>query len=125
MTLSTVLDVAIGLVFVYLLLGLMASALQETVANILNLRGKQLQDAIKRLLSNSSDGTESILFKAVFEHPLVGNLSKAALPSYVPARNFGLALVESLRGNGKMPMFTQVETAIAELPEGPARQALV
>src|SRR5690349_5701418 len=44
MTLVALIDVAVGLIFTYLLLGLIASALQETTAAVMQWRGKALRD---------------------------------------------------------------------------------
>src|SRR6202451_1926322 len=57
---STVLDVAIGLSFSYLLLGLMCTTVNEWIAGILNRRAKNLEEGIRRLLTAPPDGTQSI-----------------------------------------------------------------
>ena len=49
---SPILDVAISLVFVYLLFSLMASAAKEMIAGVLNLRGRFLMKGIEQLLSD-------------------------------------------------------------------------
>jgi hypothetical protein len=54
---SSVLDVAIGLVFVYLLLGLMCTTVNEWIAQAGNTRGKILKEGIRRLLHAPPDGT--------------------------------------------------------------------
>ena len=48
---STILDVAIGLVFAYLLLSLVVTAGTELLAACLKWRAKNLQKGIQRLLS--------------------------------------------------------------------------
>jgi hypothetical protein len=45
-----VLDVAIGLAFVYLLLALICTALNEWIASIFRLRAKTLRRAVERLV---------------------------------------------------------------------------
>lgn len=47
-----ILDVVIGLTFVYLLLSLLASALNEYISALLNLRGKELARGLGRLLDD-------------------------------------------------------------------------
>ena len=124
MSLSTVLDVAIGLAFIYLLLGLLASALQEAVAGFLKLRARALQSALRKLLDTSNASGAGTLFKDVFSHPLI-KPSPTALPSYIAARNFGLALFEALRSrDGSLPLFSQVEAGISKLPDSAARRSL-
>jgi hypothetical protein len=57
---STVLDVAIGLAFVYLLLGLMCTTVNEWIAGMLKRRAKNLEEGIRRLLAAPADGTQSL-----------------------------------------------------------------
>jgi RNase adaptor protein for sRNA GlmZ degradation len=47
-----ILDVVIGLMFVYLLLALFATALNEYVAAVINLRGKELAKGLGKLLDD-------------------------------------------------------------------------
>jgi hypothetical protein len=51
-----ILDVAIGLMLVYLLLSLFATALNEYIAAVLNLRGKELAKGLGRLLDDIDEG---------------------------------------------------------------------
>src|SRR4051794_29959671 len=48
------LDVAIGLSFVFLLLSLVASAVQEYIANLLSLRAKVLERGLRNMLANTT-----------------------------------------------------------------------
>ncbi len=52
MTGSVALDVVIGLVFIYLLYSLLASIIQEIVANFLGLRARNLRHGISRMLED-------------------------------------------------------------------------
>ncbi len=96
---STLLDIVIGLIFVYLLLSLICSALNEVIEACLKKRASDLERGIRELL-HEERGTG--LLKAFYEHPLVSGLFKGkynprktrSLPSYVPARNFALALMD-------------------------------
>ncbi len=94
---SEILGVAIGLVFVYLLLSLICSAIREAIEGVLKTRAVQLQKGIRQLLRDTSaDG----LADALYRHPLISSLcsgnnyKRRDLPSYVPARNFALALMD-------------------------------
>jgi hypothetical protein len=53
---SSVLDVAIGLIFVYLLLGLMCTTVNEWLAQLFNTRAATLKEGIRRLLNAPPDG---------------------------------------------------------------------
>ncbi len=57
---SSVLDVAIGLVFVYLLLGLMCTTVNEWIAQLFKTRAATLKEGIRRLLHAPPDGTYAI-----------------------------------------------------------------
>jgi hypothetical protein len=57
---SSVLDVAIGLVFVYLLLGLMCTTVNEWLAQLFQTRAATLKEGIRRLLHAPPDGTYAI-----------------------------------------------------------------
>jgi hypothetical protein len=88
------LDVAIGLIFVYLLIALMTSVLQELIANFTSWRGKSLRAAIKAMLN---DPTMTALAGRLYRHPRVAALSfPGALPSYIPSTTFAKALAEIL-----------------------------
>ena len=122
MSLGAVLDVIIGLVFTYLLLGMIASGVQEAWAAMINKRGKELRDGIAELLKGSGPLD---LSDKVFCHSLVFGLSPGKrIPSYVPARNFGLALIETLRAGTQGPVFSEVERRVASLPPGDVKQSL-
>ncbi|HSM77918.1 MAG TPA: hypothetical protein VLT57_09850 [Bryobacteraceae bacterium] len=101
----SLLDVAIGMVFMYLLLSLICSALNESISAILQARARFLEKGILRLL----DGPE---FTArIYDHPLVRNLyddvhpylrklGRRNLPSYIPSTNFALALMDLIQPGG-------------------------
>jgi hypothetical protein len=97
---SNVLEFALGMVFVYLLLSLLSSALSEAIEAKLKNRASDLERGLRELLKDP-DGTG--LVKKIYDHPLVSNLFKdnynptktmGNLPSYIPARNFALALMD-------------------------------
>ena len=96
---SPVIDIAIGLSFIFFLLSLIASAISEFCAGVVNLRGKTLLKGIEGMI-----GDEKIARK-VFGHPLVRTNGKKDAktvlklerkPSYVSAENFGRALLAVL-----------------------------
>lgn len=125
MSIGIVLDVAIGLAFTYLLLSIMVSGLQEIFTNFISLRGKKLRGGIAALLAGSKGGAPSTdLFDKVFGHALISDLGTNRLPSYVPARNFSMALFEALKNQSQDPLIKQIEQGITALPDGPAKQSL-
>ncbi len=97
---STVLEVAIGLVFVYWLLSLLCSAINEQViVPLLNLRAKFLEEGIKNMLD---DPQGDKLVKQLYESPLIRGLSRKTLsgqlrkPSYIPADTKNSSIPQAL-----------------------------
>lgn len=126
MTLTAVVDVAIGLILVFLLVGLLVSTLQEILAGYLSVRGKLLKRALAGMLSAvTADGSGKTLLHGVTSHALVADLVPSKMPSYVPPANFTLALIDALKpDDGSRPLFSQIESGVAALPDGPAKQSL-
>lgn len=83
-------EVILGLVFVYLLLSLLCTAINEYISGILNKRGHALFKAVDQLIGDPD-------VQAAFRrHPLISTLCQSKrLPSYIPAQNFALALLGS------------------------------
>ena len=54
------LDVAIGMIFIYLLMSLLCSAVQELLSSILKLRAKNLQQGIDSLLQDPNAAVASL-----------------------------------------------------------------
>ncbi len=53
MNLPAILDIAIALIFIYLILSLLSSEIQEIIAALLEWRAKNLKEAIETLLGGS------------------------------------------------------------------------
>ena len=89
---SEILDVAIGLIFIFLMLSLVVTALNELVAAWLKRRSNTLWTGVVRLVGNEE------FAKKLYAHPLVQAISQSsdARPSYIPSRTFVLALLDGL-----------------------------
>jgi len=107
---STALDVAIGLIFVYLVVSLICSSLSEATEALLKNRCKDLERGICEMLTGASQTSGATnqpnLVQAIYDHPLISGLFKGAyveakskgdLPSYIPAVNFAHALLGTIR----------------------------
>lgn len=91
------LDVLIGLFFFFFLLSVACSAVNELIAQFVNLRARTLSAGIRNLLGDET------LTESFFAHPRLKALSKPARgllpergPSYIPSRVFALTLLDSL-----------------------------
>ena len=93
---NPMLDVAIGLIFFYLLISIIVTVLQEFIASLLRLRNRNLLNAVKELVGNSR-------MKDFFNHELIYPLFRGDVkeggpkdrgPAYIPRRNFALAILD-------------------------------
>ena len=119
-------DVAIGLILVYLGASLFVTVLNEYIAQTLNLRGKQLHDSLKKLISDQS--VKTILMQSPALRPFFDtNRNKA--PSYLDPNILAQLLVGGLADpsvTGKT--IEQVSGGIEKLPDSNLKtqlQALV
>jgi len=130
MYLQEILEVAIGLVFVWLVVSIGTMSLHEWLGNIANSRAKGLEKAIAQMLSNTD------LTRRFYEYPLIANLyqqpkkkgQKVRLPSYIPTNKFGATLFELIiqAGTENSPlqaMKYQIEQNLNAL-ESPEQQKL-
>ena len=82
-----IIDVALGLIFFYVILSLVASAIQEWIASLCKLRSKNLQAGIKNLIGEE-------YAQKVYGHPLIKNLAKPnKLPSYIAPETISTVLL--------------------------------
>lgn len=96
-------DVAIGIILLFLLVSLLVTIVQEAVASVFKLRATNLRAAIVNLIGEA----RAIHF---YRHPLLASLYRTRagetdaparrLPSYIPDRTFVLVLLDILRDEG-------------------------
>ena len=111
---SQILDVAIGIAFVYLLLSILCTAANEMVAGLLALRARSLAEGISNLLADSRiKGMDELLYK----HPLIKGLYRGnKKPSYIPSRSFALAFLD-----GIAPFEGKAEKAVWQIKDAVGR----
>ncbi len=141
-----ILDVAIGLVFTFLLFSILLSTVTEALAAVLRLRARALEDAFVRLIENPATPKTllsyfvglfgkakktrgpgpagGLAYEAVYNHPLVGGDQGRGMPSYVPPEQFASALLAVLRGAASGALVADVTAGVAALPPGKLRDAL-
>jgi len=122
---NVALDVFIGLIFVLLVYSLLATVLQEIIARILDLRGKNLVKAMRVMLEDREEISgdywtrmfhhlsanikhfrcpfprEDSMAKAFYSHPTIKYLSQSSWrskPSYMGSYNFSTTIIKLLRG---------------------------
>ncbi len=84
MTLPVVVDITIGSVFIYLILSLLASEIQELITTCLQWRAKHLKNSIELLLAGGSETEESDITNArnlvqkLYNDPLINTLNQQA-----------------------------------------------
>jgi hypothetical protein len=104
---SNILDVAAGLVFVFLLLSLISSAANELIETFLRKRAAFLEKGIKEMIGGKDQVTLDFMQK-IYDHGLINSLyvgtylnPKKILPTYIPARNFALAVLDLWKSSDK------------------------
>jgi hypothetical protein len=101
---SVVLNVVIGLVFIYLIYSLLATIIQEIIATKMCLRAEMLKKGISRMLDDDND-TKG-LSNAFYSHPLIkylGEKKTRSKPAYLTAKNFSKVLIDLMRGENIQP----------------------
>jgi hypothetical protein len=95
---NPIIETAIGLIFIYLFLSMICSALQEWIATLFGLRAKTLFEGITKMLCGDVN-----LRDQIYAHPLIDGLSRkswldkrlhrAARPSYISPETFSKAFL--------------------------------
>lgn len=140
MNFGAALDVAIGLIFVYLMVSLFVTALNEYISSFLNKRSEYLLGRVQSLLGGDGDekktGEWSTEMCSVWNHPLINALKshstnedhctkRGALlknaPSYIPGKTFAVALTETLKPSEEVHLsFAQLKTAVSGIQNNDA-----
>ena len=128
MDLFNLLDIAIGFAYIYLIFSVISSTLTEILSALLKQRSINLKKAVRNLIedrdsnadtSGQSNGkiTSNQISQEVLKHPLISNLSeKGKFPSYIPERNFTLALIDTVKK--KTGITDDDPTTVVSLLEG-------
>lgn len=105
---SETLEVALGTIFIYIVVSMVCSAIREGIEAWLKTRAAYLEHGIRELLH---DPNAAGMARSLYNHPLVYGLFTGGynpteakrpsilakgnnLPSYIPAKNFALALMD-------------------------------
>ena len=100
MDLSTIISIAISLIFIYLLFSIVTSQIQELIAELLKLRAKNLKQYIRYLLGEEEDESESSITKKLYNEYLITSLNlstknnkKLKEPSEIKSKKFADGLI--------------------------------
>src|SRR5258706_1020707 len=122
---TPLLDVAIGLSFVYLLLGLICTTVNEMISGWFKTRAEFLEKGILRLLGGDDPAAAAGLKKELYKHPLIRSmtqdmsgllqkLGKNPGPSYINAQKFSTALFDILSGDKPHTDFAAIQKGGAD-----------
>ena len=118
------LDLAIGMSFIFLLLALTCTTINETIAGIINSRGKTLEKGVAELLQDRR------LKDLVYAHPLIKGIQpgssggKGRSPSYIASNKFALALMDILTGPAPASSHDALCQGVAKLADSPTKTVL-
>jgi hypothetical protein len=130
---SSTLEVLIGLIFVYLLLAIICTTMNEWIAGIFKTRASTLKRAVVQLLDQqggTKDSADSDWFlQQFYAHPLIAGMSgprKNELPAYLSARAFATAVLDiATPQKPGVITFADLETGINNLPDGDVKTTLL
>jgi hypothetical protein len=93
-----ILDVVVGLGFLYLLFALACTALNEAIASAFGQRARMLRQGIEHLLGDTQ------LAGQLYRHPGIASISKTPAnksggPSYISGERFASVLTDHLTGD--------------------------
>jgi len=137
---SSTLDVAIGIVFLYLLMALICSAANELIARLLAMRAATLEDGIRNLLQGNHPVNPRVqeLVDNLYNHPLIQGyykqgkfdaiLGRKGRPSYISPGTFALALLDNFLPQNRtagVTVLQEIRAEVNDLPEINAKRALL
>jgi hypothetical protein len=120
---NALIDVALGLILMYLVLGLVCTSINEAISTLAGMRAATLQNALARIIDDQG-------LRTVFNnHGLVAAAKSrdGAHPSYLSGETFALALLDSLNANPKSPIPTiqDILASAQALPASNVRDLIV
>jgi hypothetical protein len=110
MTFNALTDIAIGLMTMYLVLSLVCTSVNETIASAFKLRAGKLRKTLDEIINDPD-------FKQIFDRHglIVASSPGGAAPSYLSGPTFALAVLDSLTPTSAAS-FAQIQAAAQALP---------
>jgi hypothetical protein len=132
---STTVDVVIGLIFVYLLLAIICTNLNEWFAGLFDKRSKTLQAAIRQLLDGQPGKPDALqdtnwFLQQFYKHPVIVGMSQPdkpnSHPAYIAPRAFAIAVMDIASQDKRGSIsFADLEDGLNELPDGDVKTSLL
>jgi len=127
---STILEVVIGVIFVYLLLSVLCTAANEWVASVTRRRGEMLRKGIRQLLENQpthGEGDREAFLREFYKHPLITSLMHDENhPTYLAPRTFTAVVTDLLTAATPGAVdFDDLEEGGKGLPEGNVKKSVL
>lgn len=132
MSLSSVLEISLGLILVYYVASSIVSAITGQIAQITRLRAANLERGLYNILADSGR------YEQIFTHPLIQSLSKRRVTlfgpvqvqgvDFIPSQTFALTLFDVLAPGAKdddPQALAVLREAVFVMPEGKTRDALM
>ncbi len=111
MTAFVALDVAIGLVFMYLLLAIVCTAINEWIASVFRLRARNLRTALMRLVDDPASPRPT--FFAKLKGRVTGKRDGAADGERLSDKVWNHALIESIKDGTRGPSYIPAPRFVA------------
>lgn len=127
---STVLEVIIGVVFVYLLLSILCTSANEWASALTRRRGEMLRKGIRQLLQDQEFGgntNKDAFLEEFYRHPLIASLKHDKNhPAYIAPRSF-VAVITDLLTVAKPGSvdFADLENGAKSLPDGNVKRSIL
>lgn len=135
---NSIIEVAIGMIFIFALLAILVTQINSLISNLFNWRGKYLKNGIQNLI------TDNHIQAKVLAHPIIKMVSVAVPPdaqmtremirtikdkeaervTYITPSAFVEALLNVLILDSDGEMFTPLQNAINNLPSSPEKSQL-
>jgi hypothetical protein len=126
------LDVAIGLAFMYFLLSVVCSSVQEVISSVLKLRARNLEAGIRSLIADKTKADafyKNWRIDALKTPRWIRGSKKPRKPSYIPSRTFALALIDTVAptpgSRDDNNVLRTAGEAIKEMPDGTVGKQLL
>lgn len=121
MSTNAMIEIAIGLILMYLVLSLICTVVNEIIATLTRLRARTLRTGVTKLIDNAQ------LLQVFNDHGLISGTEAAIKgkgPSYLSGRTFAAAILDSFDPEKSFVGYQEVVDAIGKLPTSNIKDAL-